>query len=110
MKSFIIKRFLILFTETPATATEKIFFSTRAVHERDPREIKITWNAFNLTSNLAAAVQISLWGYRETTIRPELEYIGLLEVCIYFFLINCNIFVTKMRRVSLRSCYIRFML
>ncbi|XP_034937613.1 protein mesh isoform X2 [Chelonus insularis] len=67
------------FIETPATATEKIFFSTRAVHERDPREIKITWDAYNLTSNLNAEVQISIWGYRETTIRPEFEYIDLLE-------------------------------
>lgn len=67
-------------TETPATATERIFFSTRAVHERDPREIKITWNAYNLTSNLNAEVQISVWGYRETTIRPEFEYIDILEV------------------------------
>ncbi|XP_012287244.1 protein mesh isoform X2 [Orussus abietinus] len=67
------------FIETPATATEKIFFSTRAVHEREPTEIHITWNKYNLTSNLNAAVQISLWGYRETTIRPELEYIDILE-------------------------------
>ncbi|XP_011501466.1 PREDICTED: protein mesh [Ceratosolen solmsi marchali] len=67
------------FIETPASATEKIFFSTRAVHERNPSEIKITWNQYNLTSNLNAVVQISLWGYRETTIRPELEYINMIE-------------------------------
>ncbi|XP_012265044.2 protein mesh isoform X2 [Athalia rosae] len=67
------------FVETPATAQEKIFFSTKAVHEKDPGEIRITWNQFNLTSNLNAVLQISLWGYRETTIRPELEYIDLLE-------------------------------
>ncbi|XP_044012971.1 protein mesh isoform X2 [Aphidius gifuensis] len=66
------------FIETPATATEKIFFSTRAVHERDPREIKITWDAYNLTSNLLAGIQISIWGYRETTIRPEFQYIDTL--------------------------------
>ncbi|XP_015127010.1 protein mesh [Diachasma alloeum] len=67
------------FIETPATATERIYFQNRAVHERDPREIRITWDAYNLTSNLNAEVQLSLWGYRETTIRPEFEYIGLLE-------------------------------
>ncbi|XP_014210478.1 protein mesh [Copidosoma floridanum] len=67
------------FIETPATATERIFFQTMAVHERDPAELRITWNAQNLTTNLDASVQISLWGYRETTIRPELEYIQLLE-------------------------------
>ena len=61
----------------------KDFFSTNAIHQRDPAEIKFTWSAHNLTSNLNAAVQISLWGYRETTIRPELEYIDILEV-IYF--------------------------
>jgi hypothetical protein len=72
---------LLSVTETPAAATEKIFFSTRAVHERNPSEIKITWNQYNLTSNLNAVVQISLWGYRETTIRPELEYINMIEVC-----------------------------
>ncbi|XP_008548218.1 protein mesh isoform X3 [Microplitis demolitor] len=67
------------FIETPATATEKIFFQNRAVHERNPREIKITWNAYNLTSNLNAEVQISIWGYRETSIRSEFEYIDILE-------------------------------
>ena len=49
------------------------------VHERDPAEIKITWNRFNLTTNLNANVRISLWGYRESTIRPQLEYIDMLE-------------------------------
>ncbi|XP_043469976.1 protein mesh isoform X2 [Leptopilina heterotoma] len=67
------------FVETPATAAEKIFFSTNAVHERDPMEIKITWSAQNLTTNLDARVQISLWGYRETTISPELEYIDIIQ-------------------------------
>ncbi|KAK0165466.1 hypothetical protein PV328_003974 [Microctonus aethiopoides] len=67
------------FIETPATATEKIFFATRAVHDRAPHEIKITWDAYNLTSNLNAEVQISVWGYRETTITPQFEYIDLLE-------------------------------
>lgn len=67
-------------SETPATAQQKIFFSNNAVHERDPAEIKITWNQYNLTSNLNAVLQISLWGYRETTIRPELQYIDILEV------------------------------
>lgn len=74
-----------IFTEAPSQATEKIFFTTRAVHERDPAEIKITWNQYNLTSNTAAVVQISLWGYRETTIKPELEYINTIEVLIIIY-------------------------
>ncbi|XP_035724650.1 protein mesh-like isoform X2 [Vespa mandarinia] len=68
------------FVETPATAAEKISFTTTAVHELDPAEIKITWNQYNLTSNLNAGVQISLWGYRETKTTPELKFITDLEV------------------------------
>lgn len=67
------------FVETPATATDRIFFETQDVHERNPSEIKITWNSQNLTSNLNAVVRISLYGYRETTIKPELEFITVLE-------------------------------
>uniref|UniRef100_A0A182XLS7 Sushi domain-containing protein n=1 Tax=Anopheles quadriannulatus TaxID=34691 RepID=A0A182XLS7_ANOQN len=67
------------FVETPATATDRIFFETDDVHRRNPNEIRITWNRFNLTTNLNANVQISLWGYREATIRPELEFIDMIE-------------------------------
>ncbi|XP_076664606.1 sushi domain containing 2 mesh isoform X2 [Andrena cerasifolii] len=66
------------FIETPATATEKIFVGN-TVREREPAEIKITWDSYNLTSNLNAGVQISLWGYRETKTTPEFEYIASLE-------------------------------
>ncbi|XP_041968877.1 protein mesh isoform X3 [Aricia agestis] len=68
------------FVETPAMATEKIFFSDNAIHERYPPEVKITWDRFNLTSNLNVQLQISLWGYKEVTIRPQLEYIDVIEV------------------------------
>ncbi|XP_055617268.1 protein mesh isoform X2 [Toxorhynchites rutilus septentrionalis] len=67
------------FVETPATATDRIFFETDDVHRRNPSEIRITWNRYNLTTNLNANIQISLWGYREATIRPELEYIDMIE-------------------------------
>ena len=50
------------------------------VHEAYPAEIKITWDRYNLTSNLNAGVQIALWGYRETKTTPEFEYITTLEV------------------------------
>lgn len=49
------------------------------MHTRNPSDIRITWNKYNLTTNLNANVRISLWGYRERTIRPELEYIDMLE-------------------------------
>jgi hypothetical protein len=67
------------FVETPATATDRIFFETNDVHERNPSEVKISWNRYNLTTNFNANVRISLWGYRESTIRPELEYIDIIE-------------------------------
>nr|H9JIQ1.1 RecName: Full=Protein mesh; Flags: Precursor [Bombyx mori] len=68
------------FVETPATATEKIFFPDNSVHERYPPEVRITWDRFNLTTNLNVQLQISLWGYKEVTIRPQLEYIDMIEV------------------------------
>lgn len=74
------------YAETPATAAEKISFTTMAVHEIDPAEIKITWNQYNLTSNLNAGIQISLWGYRETKTTPELKFIADLEVFFFRFL------------------------
>ncbi|KAG8228908.1 hypothetical protein J437_LFUL011156 [Ladona fulva] len=67
------------FIETPATAIERISFQTNDIHETNPAEIKITWNKYNLTSNTNAAIQISLWGYKETTIRPQLMYIDMIE-------------------------------
>lgn len=66
------------FAETPATATERIFFETNDVHEKSPAQIKISWNAYNLTSNLNAGVRISVWGYKETKIKPELQFIDIL--------------------------------
>lgn len=72
-------RGVLCILETPATATEKIF-TDNAIHERYPPEIKITWDRFNLTTNLNVQLQISLWGYKEVTIRPQLEFIDMIEV------------------------------
>jgi hypothetical protein len=70
----------LLFSETPATATDRIFFEGDTVHERAPAEIRISWNRHNLTTSESAPIKISLWGYKETTIRPELLYIDMIEV------------------------------
>lgn len=75
-----------LFTETPATATERISFDTKDIHEKYPAAIRMTWSKENLTTNAAATIRISIWGYRETTIKPQLEYIDLLEVSSFKFL------------------------
>lgn len=55
--------------ETPATATDRIFFESNDVYQRAPSEVRITWNALNLTTNANANIRISLFGYRESTIR-----------------------------------------
>ncbi|XP_036324062.1 protein mesh isoform X2 [Rhagoletis pomonella] len=67
------------FVETPALATEKIFFETEDVHQKSPDQIQISWDPYNLTSNGNANIMISLWGYREVTIYPQLEYIDVIE-------------------------------
>ncbi|XP_050546629.1 protein mesh-like isoform X2 [Daktulosphaira vitifoliae] len=67
------------FVETPATATERIRFQDGSVREKNPKEIKITWEKQNLTTNYATNVKISLYGYREVTISPELVFIDLIE-------------------------------
>jgi hypothetical protein len=75
----ILNKFLFLI-ETPATATDRIYFEGDDVHQRAPAEIRISWNRQNLTTSETAPIKISLWGYRETTIRPELLYIDTIEV------------------------------
>lgn len=75
-------KLVFVISETPASATEKIFFMDNAVHERSPAEIRIQWVKQNLTTNDNAVVQISLWGYRETTIHPEFVYIDSLATGI----------------------------
>uniref|UniRef100_A0A1B6DF11 AMOP domain-containing protein n=1 Tax=Clastoptera arizonana TaxID=38151 RepID=A0A1B6DF11_9HEMI len=67
------------FIETPATATQRIFFDTEAIHYKNPTEIKMSWDSKNLTSLTTASVKIELYGYRETTIRPELLLIDTIE-------------------------------
>ncbi|KAE8741013.1 hypothetical protein FOCC_FOCC013459, partial [Frankliniella occidentalis] len=67
------------FVETPATATERITFMDRSVHQKSPAEIKFKWNAYNLTANTAASLRVALYGYREPTIHPELVFIDVLE-------------------------------
>lgn len=68
------------FAETPATAAERIRFQDGAIRERKPKDIKITWEKLNLTTNFDAQIKISLYGYREVTIAPELVYIDVLAV------------------------------
>lgn len=67
-------------SETPATATQYVFFDTDAIHQTNPSSISMRWDWRNLTANANSYVNITLWGYRETTIRPELVLIDILQV------------------------------
>merc|ERR1719264_1406204 len=44
----------------------------------EPEVLNLMWDPFNLTMKSDAKVDISLWGYRETSIEPELVYIAQL--------------------------------
>lgn len=87
------------FVETPATATDKIFFETDAVFERNPAEIRLTWNAFNLTSNLHATLNIQLFGYDERTIKPNIQQIDVIEQST----INSGVYVISPANFRLRD-------
>ena len=45
----------------------------------DPGSLRLMWDPYNLTMNRDAKVSISLWGYKESHIKPELLYIDMLE-------------------------------
>lgn len=79
-------------TETPATATEKIRLELEdnEVHKTDTQKpIVITWSKQNLTTNYDARLKLSIWGYREKSIKPELLYIDTLEVSFTILLQFC---------------------
>lgn len=66
--------------ETPTTAPEMVWFQTETFHELAPTELRLRWDRTNLTVDETAKVRISLWGYREDTVNPKLEYIDMLSV------------------------------
>ena len=65
--------------ETPANSPHMVWFKDESYHQLEPGSLEINWDPFNLTMNMDAKVEISLWGYRETTIEPELIYITSIE-------------------------------
>ena len=56
-----------------------VWFKDDAYHDLEPPELEINWDPFNLTMNKDAKVDISLWGYKESTIEPQLIFIAQLE-------------------------------
>ena len=55
------------------------FKDPKEYHKYNPGEMKLMWDPYNLTMNRDAKVSISLWGYKENTIAPELLYIDEIE-------------------------------
>lgn len=76
--------FFILFKESPQTAPEMVWFQTENFHELAPSELRLRWDKTNLTVDESAKVRISVWGYREDTVTPRLEYIDMLTVNIKY--------------------------
>jgi hypothetical protein len=66
--------------ETPFTAPELVSFPENDPYEKYPQKISIRWDYKNLTLDMNTPVSITLFGYRENTIKPELIYIDTLAV------------------------------
>lgn len=58
-----------------------VWFQTDNYHELAPQELRLRWDKTNLTVDESAKVRISVWGYREDTVNPKMEYIDMLAVC-----------------------------
>lgn len=71
---------MFLHSETPQTAPEMVWFEGEKYHELYPNELKLLWDRTNLTVDESAKVRISVWGYREDTVNPKMEYIDMLLV------------------------------
>merc|ERR1719334_1511778 len=69
----------MFYVETPSTSPALVWFEKEdPYHMLEPEVLNLMWDPFNLTMNGDAKVDISLWGYRETSIEPELVYIAQL--------------------------------
>lgn len=60
-----------------------VWFQTENFHELNPNELRLRWDKTNLTVDESAKVRISVWGYREDTVNPRMEYIDMLTVYIW---------------------------
>lgn len=57
-----------------------VWFKDDKHHELEPNELVLKWDRFNLTMDENAKVRISVWGYREDSVLPKLEYINMIYV------------------------------
>ena len=76
------------FVETPFQAPELVQFNKEEILAKEPPEVTIKWDYKNLTLDQNTPVSITLWGYREATINPEIVYIDTIAVSISVLVLN----------------------
>ena len=57
-----------------------VWFKDESHHQLQPAEMTMKWDKYNLTMDENAKVRVSLWGYREDSVLPKLEYIDMIYV------------------------------
>ena len=73
-------RFFLIFSEPPSVSPPLVWFKDETLHHTlDPGSLTLMWDPYNLTMNRDAKVTISLWGYKEDVIQPQLLYIDDLK-------------------------------
>lgn len=70
------------FVETPEQSPELVSFNREEILATEPTQITVQWDYKNLTMDRNAPVSITLWGYREVTINPEIVFIETIAVWI----------------------------
>eukprot|EP00096_Caligus_rogercresseyi_P016873 TRINITY_DN996_c0_g2_i3.p1 TRINITY_DN996_c0_g2~~TRINITY_DN996_c0_g2_i3.p1 ORF type:complete len:1255 (-),score=221.80 TRINITY_DN996_c0_g2_i3:184-3948(-) len=67
------------YVEPPSVSPPLVWFEEDTFHQLDPGTMILNWDWKNLTMNFNAKVSISLWGYLENHIEPELLFIDDIE-------------------------------
>eukprot|EP00095_Tigriopus_kingsejongensis_P008816 maker-scaffold1015_size70757-snap-gene-0.10 protein:Tk08816 transcript:maker-scaffold1015_size70757-snap-gene-0.10-mRNA-1 annotation:"hypothetical protein DAPPUDRAFT_305821" len=68
-----------IYVEPPNVSPPLVWFDDEQFHLVEPSEMNLMWDPYNLTMNAEAKVTISLWGYTENHIKPQLLFIDVLE-------------------------------
>ena len=63
-----------------------VWFQEQNYHQLDPHDLRLRWDKSNLTVDETAKVRVSLWGYREDSVHPKMEYIDMIAVRTFFFI------------------------
>ena len=57
-----------------------VWFHEGNYHDLIVPELQMRWDKTNLTVDESAKVRVSIWGYREDTVEPKMEFINMLAV------------------------------